>query len=109
MKSSHYTSERVYIIGISAVLFVALIIFIPKQNIASAVAISQQQPNIHGSNIYQTQTIVLGNNIKNLVILIPNEGHDDPIVAKDLRVINQPYIPQNAVVNVGTTVVWFNA
>ncbi|MFL6441294.1 MAG: hypothetical protein ACJ702_04980, partial [Nitrososphaeraceae archaeon] len=24
-------------------------------------------------------------------------------------VINQPYIPQNAVVNVGTTVVWFNA
>ena len=69
----------------------------------------QEQPNIHGSNIYQTQTIVLGKNIKNLVILIPNEGHEDPSVAKDLRVINQPYIPQNAVVNVGTTVVWFNA
>jgi plastocyanin len=70
----------------------------------------QQQPNIHGSNIYQTQTIVLGNNIKNLVILIPNEGHEDPIgTKKDLRVINQPYIPQNAVVNVGTTVAWFNA
>jgi plastocyanin len=109
LKSSHYKSERVYIIGISAVLFVALIIFIPKQNIASAVAISQQQPNIHASNIYQTQTIVLGKNNKNLVILIPNEGHEDPSVAKDLRVINQPYIPQNAVVNVGTTVVWFNA
>jgi plastocyanin len=109
LKSSHYKSERVYIIGISAVLFVALIIFIPKQNIASAVAISQQQPNIHASNIYQTQTIVLGKNNKNLVILIPNEGHEHPSVAKDLRVINQPYIPQNAVVNVGTTVVWFNA
>jgi hypothetical protein len=26
-----------------------------------------------------------------------------------LRVINQPYIPQNAVVNVGTTVAWLNA
>jgi plastocyanin len=109
LKSSHYKSERVYIIGISAVLFAALIIFILKQNIASAFAISQQQPNIHGSNIYQTQTIVLGKNIKNLVILIPNEGHEDPSVAKDLRVINQPYIPQNAVVNVVTTVVWFNA
>ena len=70
----------------------------------------QEQPNIHGSNIYQTQTIVLGKNSKNLVILIPNEGHEDPIgTKKDLRVINQPYIPQNAVVNVGTTVVWFNA
>jgi hypothetical protein len=26
-----------------------------------------------------------------------------------LRVINQPYIPQNAVANAGTTLVWFNA
>src|SRR5919197_5213910 len=68
-----------------------------------------QQPNIKASNIYQTQTIVPGKNIKNLVILIPNEGHEDPTVPKDLRVINQPYIPQNAVVNVGTTVTWLNA
>jgi plastocyanin len=70
---------------------------------------SQQQPNIKASNIYQTQTIVLGKNIKSLVILIPNEGHEDPAVPKDLRVINQPYIPQNAIVNVGTTVTWLNA
>jgi plastocyanin len=68
-----------------------------------------QQPNIKASNIYQTQTMVLGKNIKNLVILIPNEGHEDPAVPKDLRVINQPYIPQNAIVNVGTTVTWLNA
>src|SRR5919197_4067987 len=68
-----------------------------------------QQPNIKASNIYQTQTVVPGKNIKNLVILIPNEGHEDPTVPKDLRVINQPYIPQNAVVNVGTTVTWLNA
>src|SRR5919197_6330530 len=68
-----------------------------------------QQPNIKASNIYQTQTVVPGKNIKNLVILIPNEGHEDPTVPKDLRVINQPYIPQNAVVNVGTIVTWLNA
>jgi plastocyanin len=67
-----------------------------------------QQPNIKASNIYQTQTIVLGKNIKNLVILIPNEGHEDPTVPKDLRVINQPYVPQNAIVNIGTTVTWLN-
>jgi hypothetical protein len=70
----------------------------------------QQQPNIKASNIYQTQTIVLGRNIKNLVILIPNEGHEYPnATPKELRIVNQPYIPQNAVVNVGTTVAWFNA
>ena len=69
----------------------------------------QQQPNIKASNIYQTQTVVLGKNIKNLVILIPNEGHEDPAVSEDLRVINQPYIPENAIVNVGTTVTWLNA
>jgi plastocyanin len=68
-----------------------------------------QQPNIHASYIYQTQTIVLGKNIKNLVILIPNEGHEDPAQTKGMRVINQPYIPQNAVVNVGTIVTWLNA
>ena len=69
----------------------------------------QRQPNILGSNIYQTQTIVLGKNVKNLVIVIPNEGHEDPTQTKGMRVINQPYIPQNAVVNVGTTVAWLNA
>ena len=69
----------------------------------------QQQPNIKGSNIYQTQTIVLGKDIKNLVILIPNEGHEDPAQPKGMRVINQPYVPQNAIVNVGTTVTWLNA
>ena len=71
--------------------------------------VQQRQPNILGSNIYQTQTIVLGKNVKNLVILIPNEGHEDPTQTKGMRVINQPYIPQNAVVNVGTTVAWLNA
>jgi plastocyanin len=70
---------------------------------------SQNQPNIQGSNIYQTQTLVLGKNIKTLVILIPNEGHEDPAQPKGMRVINQPYIPQNAVINVGTTVTWINA
>jgi hypothetical protein len=71
----------------------------------------QQQPNIDASNIYQTKTMVLGNDIKNLVILIPNEGHEpqDLSPEEELRVINQPYLPESVVVNVGTTVTWFNA
>jgi plastocyanin len=52
--------------------------------------------------------MVLGKDIKNLVIVIPNEGHEDPTQPKELRVVNQPYLPQNAVVNVGTTMTWFS-
>jgi len=69
----------------------------------------QQQPNLSASSVYQTKTMVLGNDIKNLIILIPNEGHEpSPDYSQpppeELRVINQPYIPENVVVNVGTTV-----
>ena len=83
----------------------------PRLSSAFAVGETQQnqQPNIRASNIYQTHTMVLGKNIKNLIIEIPNEGHEDPTQPKELRVVNQPYLPQNAIVNAGTTVTWFNA
>ena len=68
-----------------------------------------QQPNIKASNIYQTHNMVLGKDIKNLIIEIPNEGHEDPTAPKELRVVNQPYLPRNAIINAGTTVTWFNA
>lgn len=51
--------------------------------------------------------MVLGNNIKNLVILIPNEGHHSPQVDED-QFIDQPFIPQNPVLNEGTNVIWLN-
>jgi len=69
----------------------------------------RQQPNIKASNIYQTQKMVTGKNIKNLVILIPNEAHEDTRQVKETRLLNQTYLPENAVVNVGTTIAWLNA
>ena len=51
--------------------------------------------------------MTLGNNIKHLVVLIPNEGHHG-LQADEDRFLNQPFIPQNAVVNRGTNIVWFN-
>jgi hypothetical protein len=70
----------------------------------------QQQPNLKASDIYQTHTMSLGKDIKNLVIVIPDEGHEDPNQSpKDLRIVNQPYLPQNAIVNVGAIVTWLNA
>jgi plastocyanin len=68
-----------------------------------------QQPNIKASDIYRTQTMVTGKNIKNLVILIPNEAHEDTRQIKETRLLNQTYLPENAVVNVGTTIAWLNA
>ena len=57
--------------------------------------------------------MILGNNIKNLVILLPNENHEPSNykqfgLRKDLRIINQTYVPDNVVVNPGTTISWFS-
>ncbi len=66
-------------------------------------AVNSQQPNIKASDVYQIRGMTLGNNVKNLVILIPNEAHESMNQPKNqLPLINQPYVPQNAVINVGT-------
>ena len=38
----------------------------------------QQQPNTNASYVYHTANMILGNNVKNLVILLPNEDHEPP-------------------------------
>jgi hypothetical protein len=53
--------------------------------------------------------MILGNNVKNLVITIPDEGHHSPTEQPPKRFINQTFLPENAVVNVGTNVIWFSA
>src|SRR5919198_4849746 len=114
----HSSSILFIMIALSASSLLLLLLSFPTSHSALAQIQSQQlqkqgqqqQPNIHASNIYQTQTTVLGKNIKNLVIVIPDEAHEHPnATPKELRIVNQPYLPQNAVVNIGTTVAWFNA
>ena len=65
---------------------------------------SNQITNNTASSIFDTHQMVLGNNIKNLVILIPNEGHHGPQADED-RFLDQPFVPQNAIVNKGTNIV----
>jgi plastocyanin len=69
----------------------------------------QEQPNIKAASLFNTGTMVLPNNIKNLIITIPDEAHHIPNQIPAKRFINQTYLPQTAVVNPGTTVVWFSA
>jgi plastocyanin len=70
--------------------------------------IGNNQPNINAENIFNTKTMVLGNNVKNLVILIPNEGHHGPNEDSEARFLEQQFVPETAVINSGTTVAWFN-
>jgi hypothetical protein len=70
-----------------------------------------QSTDIDASNVYETQSMSLPNNIKNLIILIPNEAHESMNTGdstSEQRHINQPYVPWDATVPKGTTIVWFN-
>lgn len=69
---------------------------------------SEGQPNINAESIFNTKTMTLGNNIQNLVILIPNEGHHAAGEDNEARFLDQHFVPENAIVNTGTTVQWFN-
>ena len=60
------------------------------------------QPNISAESIFNTKTMTLGNNVKNLVILIPNEGHHAAGEDNEARFLDQHFVPENAVINTGT-------
>jgi plastocyanin len=94
-------------------LFTATLTTLPAviNGLTSTINVEAQSPSEDASNVYDSKTLTLGNNIKNLVILIPNEAHESQnpgdTTAED-RHIDQPYVPQNATVTEGTTVLWFN-
>lgn len=67
------------------------------------------QPNINATSLFNTRTLVLPKNIKNLIITIPDEAHHAPNAVPPKRYINQTFLPQNAVINLGTTIVWFSS
>ena len=68
---------------------------------------SQTPDSNLASNIINNKELVVPKNVKNFVILIPNEAHESPELPKDQRLINQPYVPQNLVVHPSTKIVWF--
>src|SRR5678809_1251216 len=75
------------------------------QNLQQA---QQLQPSINAKSIFETKTAVLGNNVKNLIVLIPDEAHHGNGEAKEARFIEQSFLPQKAIVNKGTNVIWFS-
>jgi plastocyanin len=68
----------------------------------------ENQPNINATSVFDTGQMVLGDNVKHLIILIPDKGHHGPGELDEARFIAQPFVPQHAVVTPGTQVVWLS-
>lgn len=82
----------------------------PSIFMVSHAQIATSTPNIDATSLYNDKTMILGNNIKNFVIILPDEAHESLNQPKNqLPLTNQPYLPQHLVINIGTTVVWFSA
>jgi plastocyanin len=90
-------------------LTLTLSLVIPSLFIVSY-AQNATSPNIDATSLYNDKTMILGNNVKNFVIILPDEAHESLNQPKNqLPLTNQPYLPQHLVTNVGSTVVWFSA
>ena len=92
---------------------IAIIVTIPiiMIGLTDANNVEAQSPDIDASKVYENKSMALGNNIKNLVILIPNEAHESQNTGDstlEQRHINQPYVPWQSTVPKGTAIVWFN-
>ncbi|MEJ7642679.1 MAG: hypothetical protein WKF36_10895 [Candidatus Nitrosocosmicus sp.] len=108
------SNGRILVVCYLAVVLVSAAFFI-YQSESTNVAFAQvsstanpNQPNIDATDLFNTKTMVLGNNVKNLVILIPNEGHHAAGEDSEARFLEQQFVPETAVINSGTTVAWFN-
>lgn len=60
------------------------------------------------SQILNNQTLFLPKSVRNFVILIPNEAHESPLLPKEQRLINQPYVPQHLFAPQNIKIAWFS-
>lgn len=68
------------------------------------------QPTLDVKKVYDQKTLQFDNTVHNVVVLIPDEAHESINQKKSQwPLANAPYIPQNLVINKGTSVTWFNA
>ncbi|WP_458747315.1 cupredoxin domain-containing protein [Candidatus Nitrosocosmicus sp. T] len=110
------TRNSIFITGLflfSALLFLQSV---SGSSIASAqidtnnnsTTVNNNQSTFVAEDLFNTKTMTLGSNVKHLVILVPNEGHHAEGEDNEARFLDQHFVPENAVINTGTTVSWFN-
>jgi hypothetical protein len=91
------------IVSITSLLFSMLLI--------SSSTISFAQDSKSDNMAYQildSQTLNLPHSVRNFVILIPNEAHESPLLPKEQRLINQPYVPQHLFASAKINIAWFS-
>ncbi|WP_458745226.1 cupredoxin domain-containing protein [Candidatus Nitrosocosmicus sp. T] len=109
MDNKNKISNIQILFAIAGILFSSGVVsFALSNDVFAQTNSSEGQPNINAESIFNTKTMTLGDNIKNLVILIPNEGHHAAGEDNEARFLDQHFVPENAIVNTGTTVQWFN-
>jgi plastocyanin len=102
------------VLSISLIISPTLLIVSHAQNNTTDLSGNSSNISANGKggmsaqDVYQNRMMAFGDSIKNIIILLPNEGHESPALPKDQRIINQPYVPENIVISPGTKIVWLN-
>lgn len=93
---------NILIFSSAALLFSVLLIS------SSTISFAQNsQSQNMASQILDSQTLILPKSVRNFVILIPNEAHESPLLPKEQRLINQPYVPQHLFASSKINIAWF--
>jgi plastocyanin len=93
-----------------SILAIGLSLIMASLLVSLSSSSSQQSIDIEmdAATVVNNKSLSLGGDVKNVIILIPNEAHESPQLPEEQRLINQPYVPENLIVDPGTNVVWFN-
>lgn len=87
--------------AISLTLMVVLLITF------SITSFAQNSQNM-ALDIFNDKILTVPDTVKNFIVLIPNEAHESPLLPEEMRLVNQPYVPQNLVVGPQTNIIWFS-
>jgi hypothetical protein len=91
------------IVSITSLLFSLLLL----SSLTISFAQNSRSDNL-ASQILNGQTLNLPSSVRDFVILIPNEAHESPLLPKEQRLINQPYVPQHLFAPTKINIAWFS-
>lgn len=93
-----------------SILAIGIALIVASLLVSLSNSSSQQSPEVSmdAATVINNKSLTLDSQVKSVIILIPNEGHESPKLPEEQRLINQPYVPDNLIVEPGTSIVWFN-
>lgn len=100
-------------LSIVSMVFVSLFAIV---SVSATVSTESQAENMQSpimntsiaTDIFNNKEYIIPSDVKNLVVLIPNEGHHGPGEDDEARFLDQSFVPESTIINEGTSVIWFN-